>query len=172
MNAIKTKYNKLGSFFSKAWVFAAARKESFPGTPIGLFMCRVSCGNPFFKEFLWRILKKMLLSLLPSPKWNQKDAKKLRKNRSHIKFFIWISVPITFLFHCSVELCWEFPCGGNQSRRVSWWSIPVHRQSCQGWMRTIIDLWPDPRSGQPEKLIGMKYTAFASVQTLPLSESG
>lgn len=52
MNAIKPKNTEVGSFFMKAWVFAAARKRSFSVTPFGLFMCRVCCGIYFFLEIL------------------------------------------------------------------------------------------------------------------------
>lgn len=52
MNAIKPKNTEVGSFFLKAWVFAAARKRSFSVTPFGLFMCRICSGFFFFLEIL------------------------------------------------------------------------------------------------------------------------
>lgn len=80
----------------------------------------------------------MFLSLLPSPRWNQKGAKKLRKNRSPIKFFN--TIPFPFL--CWALLTETFPCRSSQSRRVSWWSISLHRVSWQGWMWDEKCFWP------------------------------
>lgn len=143
MNAIKTKNTKVGSFFLKAWVFAAARKKSFPVTPIGLFMCRVCCGNSFFEEFFWRILKRMFV-FVTITQMKPERCKKAEKEQEPYKILQQnhSSDYVPFPSLGWALLTENFPCGGSQSRAVSWWSIRLHRESCQGWMWDEDRLWP------------------------------
>lgn len=133
-------------------------------------MCRVCCGNSFFKEFFWRILKRMLV-FVTITQMKPERCKKAEKEQVLYKI-LQHNHSSDYVFFPS--LCWallteNFPCGAARvGQSLDEASVSIGRAAKGGCgMRTVFDLWPVPRSGQPEKLIGMEHIAFAQCANPP-----
>lgn len=170
MNAIKPKNTEVGSLFLKAWVFSAARKILSSHTHWAVHV----------QSLLWKFLflgilledfKEDASVFVTVAQMKPERCEKAEKKQEPYK--ILQHNPSSCCVHFPL-LCWallteNFPCGGSQSRRVSWWSILSTGRAAEGGcgMRTVFDLWPVPRSGQPEKITGMEHIAFAQHASPP-----
>lgn len=121
----------------------AARRRFFPVTLTGLFLCSL-----LWKFLFWGILledfKEDASIFVSVTQMKSERCKKAEKEQEPYKIIQWSlsSDYVPFPSLCWVLLTENFPCGGNQNRRVSWWSIPLYRENCQGWMCDEDHSWP------------------------------
>lgn len=144
MNAIKTKNTKVGSFFLKAWVFSAARKKILSShthwaVHVQSLLWKILFLGILLEDFkadasVFVTITQMKPERCKKAEKEQKPYKSLQHNLS--------SNYVSFPSLCWVPLTENFPCGGSQRRRVSWWSFPLRRESCQRWMWDEGRFWP------------------------------
>lgn len=163
------KNTEVDSFFSKVWVFAAARNIFSSHTHWA-----VHVQTLLWKFLFWEILqdfKEDSSVFLTAIQMKPEKLKTAEKEQEHCKSFqnklnsYYIPFPLLFW----TLLTADFPCGAARVRESpSEASLSRGRVAKSGYgMRAIPDLWPVPRLGRPEKLIGMEHMAFDQCANLP-----
>lgn len=157
------KNTEVDSFFSKVWVFAAAR-NIFSGHTHWAVHVQTLLWKFLFWEILQEDFKEDSSVFLTAVQMKPEKLKTAEKEPKHRKSFqnklnsYYIPFPLLF----GTLLTADFPYGAARvGESPSEASLSRGRAAKSGYgTRAVPDLWPVPRLGQPEKLIGMEHMAF------------